>query len=89
MMMHDCIAQCRQNRMSCCKKSRFFWEQRLFWGRTDRVATMTLAATTIIGFEVLRRLAGSESLRQHNEVVSKYSTVHIRLEMIEPLPVAA
>ncbi len=50
---------------------------------------MVLAATTIIGFEGLRRLAGSESLGQHNEVVGKHSTVHIRLEVIESLPVTA
>ncbi len=50
---------------------------------------MALAVGTIIGFEGIRGLAGSESLRQHNEVVSKHSTVYIRLEVTESLPVTA
>lgn len=34
-------------------------------------------------------LTGGEPLGQHNEVVGKHGTVHIGLEVIESLPVAA
>lgn len=35
------------------------------------------------------RLVGSESSREHHEVVGKHGAVHVSFEVIESLPVAA
>ncbi len=49
----------------------------------------SLAKITIVVFLDRERLVRSESPREHHEVVGKPRAVHIGLEVIEPLPVAA
>ena len=57
--------------------------------RTDVLPTDARGRGRHDPFQGFERLTGNESLRQHHKIVCKHRTVHIRLKVIESLPIAA